>query len=496
MTLPATLLNFVDAELARMPVLIDQVCRQTVDALRRPAAQVPSASERMLRFDIAQVLELHARRFCDAFVSALEQRLKGDFVPADAATHPAPRRGLALLDEAAHSADIEIARCAALIASAAEWELRELQTFTSALRGLPYVSVTSNPLRPEVFAHALWQAADTLSAARTSPLLLHAAGGPLAEALRRALAGACTRLEAQGVQPSLYRTAVPTQGQRASVLTDLLESVPAKAGAEPGAPLAAAAHTATAELLKGLFDSIAHSSQMHPALSALTVLLRTTALELAGRDRRLLDDTRHPLWRLLDRLAYQSATHPNPADPQLLAWVAFAAERVASLQASPPPDAQRCRSAVEQLDAYAAAQFAIQLQQAGADIASLHGGDPGPATLVIASLDTVPANLLADALPPEADPASAAWLEQQQPGSWYRMFLRGRWTVMRLLWRSEARSHWLFAGAYPQRNDAFDRAAMVRLRAEALIRPLVERAVVARAAESLRRRLADPRKSG
>jgi len=495
MPLSTALQEFVDDELTRMPALIEQVRRQTVEGLRQPADAGLSPTERMQRFDIAKELETQAQRFNDAFVAELSGLLRSDSTAAEAspaATSGLPR-GLALLDEAAHSADIEIARCASLISSAAEWELRELQTFTSALCGLPYVSVTSSPLRPEAFARALWQAVDAMPHARSNPLVLRVAAGVLAEALRRELAAACTRLEGQGVQQSLYRTAVPAQGERPSVLAELLDSVPAKPGARRRA---AAADAASADLLKSLFDAIAQGSQMQPALRALTGLLQPCAIGLLKHDPQLLENARHPLWQLLDRFAYQSATHPHAADPQLLAWIGLAAELVANMQAAPMQDAQAVRTSVEQLDAYSAAQFNMQLQQASADIEALQRDDPGVVAMDVASMDTVPADLLPGAALPEADPSAAQWLEQQAAGSWYRMFLRGQWTVMRLLWRSESRARWLFAGPHPQRNDAFDRSALVRLRAEALIRPLVERAVVVRAAESVRRRLADPRKAG
>ncbi len=505
MPLSAALQRFVADELARMPALIEQVRRQTADALRQPAPGLApaSAAERMLRFDIAQALDQHARRFSDTFIAALAQRLQNDSAAAGTEAPPATvrPRGLALIDEAAHSADIEIARVATLVGSAAEWELRELQTFTSALGGLPYVSVTSNPFRPEAFAHALWQAADALPPARSGPLLLRTAASVLAEALRRAWAAACTRLEDQGVEPSLYRTAVPTPVERASVLADLLDTVPSKVGERPddrddtaaGRLASGSASEPNADLLRSLFDAIARGSQMHPALRALTALVQSSAIGLAARDAALLDNANHPLWQMLDRFAYQSATHPNPADPQWLAWVGFATELVAALHATPMHEAQHYRSSVEQLDAYSAAQFNAQLQQASADIEALRRDAPGDTPLDVASLDTVPADLLAGAAPAEADAAAATWLDQQTPGGWYRMFLRGRWNVMRLLWHSDSRARWLFAGPYAQRNDAFDRAALVRLRAEVLVRPLVERAIVVRAAESVRRRLADPR---
>ena len=501
MPLPDALQRFVADELARMPTLVEQVRRQTVSALRQPAESALSPAERMLRFDVAKALESHAQRFCDAFVDALARRLANENTSAGTAQTASLPRGLALIDEAAHSVDIEVARIAALIGSAAEWELRELQTFTSALCGLPYVSVNANPLRPEAFAQALWRAADALPLGRTGPLLLRAAAPVLADALRRALAGACTRLEAQGVQPSLYRTAVPAQGDHASVLGELLDGVPGKPGARRrGARTEAesdpGADAATADLLKSLLDAIAQSSQMQPALRALTGSLYASAAVLARRDPQLLDDAGHPFWRLLDRFGYQSASHPDPADPQLQAWVGYAAELVATMQATPLQDVARYRASVEQLDAYSAAQFNAQLQQAATDIEALRRDDPGAATQDIASMDTVPAGLLAGSVPANADAAAAAWLEQQAAGGWYRMFLRGQWTVMRLLWRSDSGARWLFAGPYPQRNDAFDRGTLVRLRAEALLRPLIERAIVVRAAESVRRRLSDPRKSG
>jgi hypothetical protein len=112
----------------------------------------------------------------------------------------------------------------------------------------------------------------------------------------------------------------------------------------------------------------------------------------------------------------------------------------------------------------------------------------------VASMETVPADLLPHAPATGSDPPAASWLDAQRPACWYRIFLRGRWTVVRLPWRSDSGTRWLFASPYPQGNDAFDRGALLRLRAEAPLRPLAERAIVVRAAENVRRRLSDPRK--
>ncbi len=470
-----------------MPALIEQVRREAVDALRHAPEASLTAAERMQRFDLAKSLDTEGRRFAEAFVGALAQRVRADGAAAAAAAPPAVR-GLTLLDESTHNADIEIARVATQIDSVAEWELRELQTFTSALCGLPYVSVSATPFRPEAFAHALWQAADVFGEASDDVLLLlRVAGSALANAVRLELAAACTRLEAQGVQPSLYRTAVLAQGvsTRSSLLSGLLESAIK--------PHPTPVDAQTRSLLKDLFDAIAKGSQMHPTLRALTASLHASALDLAARDPLLLESADHPFWKLLDRFAYQSATHPEAADPELRAWVGFATELVAELQRTPLPDAERYRDCVAQLDAYSTAQFNAQLQQTASDIAALERDAPISVLTALGTMDTVPADLLVAAAAGADDAPAAAWLAEQIPGAWYRMFLRGRWRVMRLLWRNDAHTRWLFASPHPQRNDGFELATLVRLRTEMLIRPLVERALIVRAAESVRRRLADTR---
>lgn len=503
MPLTPALQRYVDDELARMPMLAERLCRQTVDALRAPPAigETPTAAERTRRHELAQALQQQGTRFAHAFVEALAARIR-----LDSAGEMSPRapelalqepRGLALVDDAVHATDIELARCAELIAGAAEWELRELQTFTSALAGQAYVSAHSNPLRPEVFAAALWEAADTLPQTRGNTLLLRSAAPALAALLRVEFAAACTRLEAQGVTPSLYgyRTAVPSQTERGSVLADLLnprqtDVADARVSAAAASARSGGAPEGAAKLLAQLFDGIAQAGPLHPSLRALAGLVQQLAANLARREPQLLDNARHPLWLLLDRFGYQSITHPNPGDPQLLAWVGLAAERVAALQALPLHSGDDWAAALAELDRYDAAQFNAQLQQAGGDISALRSADTGQVGLDIGSMDTVPADLIDLAAPrADSDLEAGAWLDALAIGGWYRLFLRGRWGAVRLFWHSDSRARWLFAAPWPQRNDAFNRDTLVHLRAKMLIRPLVQRSLVVRAAEGLRRRI-------
>ncbi|HRP30038.1 MAG TPA: hypothetical protein PLG77_16555, partial [Burkholderiaceae bacterium] len=144
------------------------------------------------------------------------------------------------------------------------------------------------------------------------------------------------------------------------------------------------------------------------------------------------------MWTLLDRFGFQSATHPEAADPQLRAWVGYATELVAAVQRTPLADAQSYADCVKQLDAYSAAQFNTQLQQAAGDLAALGRAAPAAAPLDLGTMQTVPADLLASTAAGADDAAAAGWLDAQRPGAWFRMFLRGRWGVMRLLWHNDA----------------------------------------------------------
>ena len=141
------------------------------------------------------------------------------------------------MDESRVEVDIEISRAMQLIDSTADWELRELQTFTSTLIGQSHVSAESNPFRPLVYATALWDAACAIAGSQIQrAIVLRTSAGVAAGLLKSAAAAASTRLESQGVQPGVYRTVVLPSGAsfgrpaaeppRPGALTALLSSMP------------------------------------------------------------------------------------------------------------------------------------------------------------------------------------------------------------------------------------------------------------------------------
>jgi hypothetical protein len=76
--------RLVDDERTRLPALIERVRRHAINALRRPSEGALSSAERMRRLDIATELDLHAQRFCEAFVEAPARRLASASEPDSA----------------------------------------------------------------------------------------------------------------------------------------------------------------------------------------------------------------------------------------------------------------------------------------------------------------------------------------------------------------------------------------------------------------------------
>jgi hypothetical protein len=247
--------QFVDDELARAADLIARTIAATVEQLRQPRDGLLSSSERQHLFDLQQALQVHAGRFQREFVDALREAVKAEMggqpAPTGSARASGPG-GLQLMDETRVEADIEISRAIQAIDTTADWELRELQTFTSTLRGQEHVSAESNPLRPQVYARALWHATTQVPGLVPvqQAILLRIAATTMAGFLKLAWAAACTRLEDQGVQPGIYRTVVYSSNTgrpqtapevdvtRPGALDGLLDAMPggAASAAQPSGP--------------------------------------------------------------------------------------------------------------------------------------------------------------------------------------------------------------------------------------------------------------------
>jgi hypothetical protein len=242
--------RFVADELALAPALVSRVLAGTMQLLGQSKDATLSASDRAHHADIVKALQRDAPLYERTFVESLRRRVNEDIDgqrdPAFAEGKTSSGGGLELMDESRVEVDIEISRAMQLIDTTAEWELRELQTFTSTLTGERHVNADSNPFRPLVYASALWDAA---CAAVNSPtqrgIVLRTSAGVAAGLLKNAWAAASTRLEAEGVQPGAYRTVVLPSGasfgrfaapepSRTGAMSSLLSSMPGATYDAPG----------------------------------------------------------------------------------------------------------------------------------------------------------------------------------------------------------------------------------------------------------------------
>ena len=242
MPIAPVLQRFVDDELALAPALIERVRAGTLQLLRDTKDGSVAPAERTHQFAIVATLQsqgsAYQREFCSTLHSGVRSSLaeQTDGGPVDASGVGV---GLELMDESRVEIDIEISRAMQLIDTTAEWELRELQTFTSTLVGQTHVSAESNPFQPLSYATALWDAACAISTVQVQrTTLLRVSAGVAAGLLRKAWAAASTRLESQGIAPGIYRTVLlppgsvpgrgtgPADSHRRDAMTSLLAAMP------------------------------------------------------------------------------------------------------------------------------------------------------------------------------------------------------------------------------------------------------------------------------
>ncbi|MBK7062781.1 MAG: DUF1631 family protein [Rubrivivax sp.] len=223
MSTPDALLRFVDDELMRAPLLAEQMVEEALAAIGRDAAGMTSR-ERSLAADLQRALNLHRPLVTREFVRALTEYVQRELNQEESTRNAPPSGlgGLSLVDESQVEVDVEVSRSIEAIRSVAEYELRELMTYTSALVGDMDVARDYNPFRPEVLGRSLWDAAQALPMQRGYQLaLVRHACMPLAQLMRKSYAGACARLESMGVEPAVYRTIIVfcsrrSQGQQDS----------------------------------------------------------------------------------------------------------------------------------------------------------------------------------------------------------------------------------------------------------------------------------------
>jgi hypothetical protein len=434
-TLP--LQQFVDDELLRAPLLFDQLVDAVVDRAGHTAPML-SPTQRSSLGDMVLSLKVHRQRLADAFMRSLREQVAKE-LSQGAPRLPSPAHPpsvsfdavpLALVDEDSVAMDVELSRTIEAIKNVAEYEMRELQTFTSALAGDMDVASDHNPFRAETYARATWAAAQGLTASRAHQVaFLRQAGEPLAQLLRRSYAASSSRLESMGVEPAAYRTLILPAGSRRGgragetvFSTDLQyiratmpapldgpwhqggaaahpggrnrsefaggggDSPPAHPGSQsasssrPGArehwsdiarKATSRADQQAVELVSRLFDAISQESRVPEDVKSLVVQLRGPAMRLTLHDSSMLERDSHPLWQFINRLVYEAEMAPDSSDPERIQLLRLGLSTIQQLLAEPEQSTGLYIWALERLSVFLQKRLTRRLATASTQIGAL-----------------------------------------------------------------------------------------------------------------------------
>ena len=512
-----TLQDFVEDEMLRAPLAFDQVI-DTVHERWRVALGVQGRHGS----DMARMLQSHRADLVHDALAYLRKQVQSEIAGAapltpPAAVNPARERKLelSLIDDDSVAVDIELARSVERIRSTAEFELRELQAFTSALVDDVNVSRDTNPFRPEGYVRALWQGVQTLPASRAvQAAFLRDAAEPLARTLRQGYAAACSRLEEQGIEPATHRTIVVAgsttragrefgasttahellHGLRDS-MPGTLDSASSKLDATPAAPAAEAASAPStppstppraeqqlSELVARLFEAMQHDHSVPAPAQALLQRLAPAALRVALHDPAMLDAYDHPVWRFMSRLAFLFQTAPAGDSERCLA---IGGQLVDQLSADSAQDASRFEWALARLDAIERHLFEQVVRSAEPEIERLQraadAADSASQPIDVGTMDTVPAELMPE---PDAAPVSTATLKLF-PADRIKAYLQGEWRMLQVLWRDPSGETWLLRDIGADRLWALGNGALHRLAEVKLAWLMKPRSLVRRAAERM-----------
>jgi len=574
-----TLKDFVNDELQQSATL----GRTVIDGTLRTVSTLPTHTNAAERFQVVDLIMAMRQRGPDmatAFTRALHAEVMKALGVQQAASGrgaPPPRAtnfmSLTLLDEGSVNADVQISHCATTIKAIAEFELRELTTFTSTLAGDDQVHFEHNPFNSEVMARAMWGAATALPemGELRNDFMRH--GSPvLAATLRKSYAAACGRLEDMGVQPAVYRTVIVPAGakvdrpgwtstdealrnisqgmkevaqpdeagaseatvwgqswnanppaptfestQQAPIASIDLPGAPAPMAPPPSAPSVRAQAPAPSparneaqaqylSLLNRLFDIILADRRMARDIKFTISRLQAPGMRLALTDPSLLDAHDHPLWALIDRLAWQADILPDLDSPLRQQVVEGFDQMVTAISASEAQSTQIYQTALLQILDSEVQRFRVTQQSFADTIArmdpSSEGSTQGNATgatpvapLDTGLYDTVPSALLDLPTTQGGIDKDSTWISSLQPGDHARIYIASHWVHVVLVWVSQDRDTFLWADTRSSQGWPIRHRALELLHNEGLAGAHRPRSLVRAAARMVAQQIARARQA-
>lgn len=502
------LTKFAEEELRRVSRWISKVLDDVVNHLTQ-GLPGESSAERAQLADLVVSLRPLRPRMAAVFEQSLRRLVMGSLGGASKAELSgessgvrAGSGGLSLMDEQTVSSDVQIAFCVSRIKDVAEFELREITAFTSALVGDLQVTSDHNPFKPDLCARALWSAAQCLpDAGGLRAAFMKQAAVPMAQEMRKVYAAASGRLEDAGIQPAVYRTVIVPTGARIPRSGDTLSgdafrsieghTVPDRL--EPPTGVYRTSNDAEYLALLGrIFDHILSDRTLPGDVKLAISRLQPSAQRLAAHDPTLLDSNDHPLWQLVDAIAWQAELLPESPDPERSAATQVVQTLVTHIGTSTRQEASLYRWAVDRLREAERDRFTKRCERLAPAIQALkatdfHRTEPGQLGGTVSSaldtgqLNTVPSQLL-DLSEVATPKIPSRWLASVMPGEVARLYLDGAWVNAQLVWAHPEREGFLWADCRTAAAWALRVKAMGMLQSEGLALPLQPRSLVQSAA--------------
>ncbi len=234
--------------LSQAHLLINQVVNTVMDTFETRAIEAVTNKERQRYHDLLIELRRSKATLSRSFIAQFSS-----LVEASSDPQASPKQALdfgdinldniTLMDDSSMQEDVEVSQLIQLIESKAEWELRDLNSRMSALKGTGVLDPKHNPMRPELFGRSLQRAVQTVPLADEERLvLLRSFGAALSSALKDTYASYSKKLQARNVKPMHYGVrsmrvaggAASGYAAAANQAAELAQYVP-----EAGAPLPA-----------------------------------------------------------------------------------------------------------------------------------------------------------------------------------------------------------------------------------------------------------------
>lgn len=240
------------------------------------------------------------------------------------------------------------------------------------------------------------------------------------------------------------------------------------------------------------------AADFKPAIGRLQAPARLMALH----DATLLLQDEHPLWRLIDRIAWQGVTLPAPPQRERVRTMQVIDGLADQVAKTASPDGARFQWALERVEGLERNRLERRIAHHARQTAALAAVEAqvlrtSTATGVpdMAELSTVPAALFDPGPSGPGGTPSDDWLDSLAVGQVIQIFINSRWAHALLLWRGTQREVWLWGDCGSEGTWPIRRGALRLMHQEGFAFTATPRCLVRESVQAIKRRAARDEKA-